>query len=106
MGDFNCKLGNLHINYPDAIGKYTIGKTNERGELLTQFCTRNNLVVTNTRFQKCKLYTWTSPDGKTKNQIDFILTLKPSVRQSILDSTVLNVPDIYLIIEWYVQELE
>ena len=89
------QVGNLHINYPDAIGKYTIGKANERGELLAKFYTRNNLVVTNTRFPKRKLYTWTSPDGKTKNhQIDFILTRKPAVRQSILDSTVLNVPDI------------
>ena len=34
MGDFNCKVGNLHINYPGAIGKHTTGQSNERGELL------------------------------------------------------------------------
>ena len=28
MGDFNCKVGNLHIDYPDAIGKDTVGKGN------------------------------------------------------------------------------
>ena len=94
MGDFNCKVGNLNIDYPDAIGKHTIGQANERGELLAEFCTRNNLVVTNTRFAKRKLHTWTSPDGKTKNQIDFILTRKPSVRQRILDCAALNRPDI------------
>ena len=74
MGDFNCKVGNLHIDYPVAIGKHTVGKGNERGELLAEFCTRNNLVVTNTRFPKRKLYTWTSPDGSTRNQINFIIT--------------------------------
>ena len=94
MGDFNCKVGNLHIDYPDAIGKHTVGKGNERGELLAEFCTRNNLVVTNTRFPKRKLYTWTSPDGSTRNQIDFIITRKSSSRQCILDSTALNIPDI------------
>ena len=94
MGDFNCKLGNLHTTYPNSIGKHTTGNYNPRGELLAKFCASNNLVVTNTLFQKRKLFTWTSPDGKTKNQIDFILTRKPSIRQRLLDSSVLNVPDI------------
>ena len=49
--------------------------------------------IHNTQFQKHKLNTWTSPDGKTMNQIDFILTRNTSVRQTILDSTVLNSPD-------------
>ena len=94
MGDFNAKLGDLNTDYPTAVRKHTTGKANERGELLATFCTRNNLIVTNTQFQKSKLYTWTSPDGETKNKIDFILTRNTSVRQTILDSTVLNSPDI------------
>ena len=94
MGDFNCKIGNLHANYPSSIGKHTLGNANDRGELLAKFCISNNLIVTNSMFQKKILYTWTSPDGKTKNQIDFILTRKSSVRQNVLDSMVLNVPDI------------
>ena len=94
MGDFNCKVGGLHTNYPDSIGKNTIGEANERGEMLAEFCARNNLVVTNTMFSKRKLHTWTSPDGNTKNQIDYILTRKPYSRQNITDSTVLSIPDI------------
>ena len=66
----------------------------KRGEMLAEFCARNNLVVTNTMFSKRKLHTWTSPHGNTKNQIDFILTRKPSSRQNITDSTVLSTPDI------------
>ena len=94
MGDFNAKLGKLHTNFPNTIGKHTLGNANDRGERLAEFCAANNLVVTNTLFKKRKLHTWTSPDGRTKNQIDFIITRKPSIRQSILDSSALNIPDI------------
>ena len=95
VGDFNCKLDNLHLNYPDSIGKYTIGNANACGELLAKLCVRNNLIVTNTMFQKRKLHTWTFPDRKTRNQIDFILTRKTSVRQRVQDSTALSIPDIF-----------
>ena len=35
----------------------------------------NALVIANTLFHQCKrrLYTWTSPDGQHRNQIDYIL---------------------------------
>ena len=94
MGDFNCKLGQLHNTFPSAIGKHTLSTANSRGELLAQFCVKNNLLVTNTMFQKKKLFTWTSPDGKTRNQIDFILSRKTSVRLNVLNSSALNAPDI------------
>ena len=94
MGDFNCKVGKLHSKYKDFIGKHAPGNSNERGEMLAKFCIRNDLVVTNTLFQKRKLHTWISPDGKTKNQIDFILTRKSTTRLNVLDSNVLSKPDI------------
>ena len=65
MGDFNCKLGKLQEYYPNVIGKHTIVSANDRGDLLAKFCVTNDLVVTNTLFQKRKLYTWKSPVGKT-----------------------------------------
>ena len=39
------------------------------------FCQENALVIANTLFQqhKGRLYTWTSPDGRYQNQIDYIL---------------------------------
>ena len=38
-------------------------------------CQENALVIANTLFQqhKRRLYTWTSPDGQPRNQIDYIL---------------------------------
>ena len=48
---------------------------NEAGQRLTEFCQDNALVIANTLFQqhKRRLYTWTSPDGQHRNQIDYIL---------------------------------
>ena len=42
---------------------------------LTEYCQENALVMVNTLFKQCKrrLYTWTSPDGQHRNQIDYIL---------------------------------
>ena len=48
---------------------------NEAGQRLIEFCQENALVIANTLFQQHKrgLYTWTSPDGQCRNQIDYIL---------------------------------
>ena len=48
---------------------------NEAGQRLIEFCQENTLVIANTLFpqHKRRLYTWTSPDGQHRNQIDYIL---------------------------------
>ena len=48
---------------------------NEAGQRLIEFCQENALVIANTLFQqhRGRLYTWTSPDGQHRNQIDYIL---------------------------------
>ena len=48
---------------------------NEAGQRLIEFCQENALVIANTLFQqhKRRFYTWTSPDGQHRNQIDYIL---------------------------------
>lgn len=77
IGDFNAKIGAGHCHEEEkvAIGKYGLGERNKRGDSLVDFCIGNELVVANTLFQQHprRLYTWQSPDGKTRNQIDYIL---------------------------------
>ena len=48
---------------------------NEAGQRLIEFCQGKALVIANTLFQQYKrrLYTWTTPDGQHRNQIDYIL---------------------------------
>ena len=51
---------------------------NEAGQGLIEFCQENVLVIANTLFQQHnrRLYTWTSPDGQHRNQIDYIFAAK------------------------------
>ena len=48
---------------------------NEADQRLTEFSQESALVIANTLFlqHKRRLYTWTSPDGQSRNQIDYIL---------------------------------
>ena len=55
--------------------KFGLGVQIEVGQRLTKFCQENALVIANILFQqhKRRLYTRTSPDGQSWNQIDYIL---------------------------------
>ena len=73
LGDWNAKVGSQET--PGATGKFGLGVQNEAGQRLKKFCQENALAIANTLFQqhKRRLYTWTSPDGQHRNQIDYIL---------------------------------
>ena len=73
IGDWNAKVGSQET--PGATGKFGLGMRNETGQRLIGFCQENALVIANTLFQQHnrRLYTWTSPDGQHRNQIDYIL---------------------------------
>ena len=72
-GDWNAKVGSQET--ARVTGKFGLRIRNEAGQMLTEFCQDNALVITNTLFQQHerRLYTWTSPDGQHQNQIDYIL---------------------------------
>jgi len=72
LRDFNAKVG------WENIFKLTIGNeglhqdSNDNDDRIVNFATSKNPVVKSTMFPHWN-YTWTSPDGKTHNQIDNIL---------------------------------
>ena len=72
-GDWNAKVGTDYGTWGGTIGKHGIGEENDRGERLLNFCASNKLSIMNTFFEKRqnKKWTWESPDGKTKNLIDY-----------------------------------
>jgi hypothetical protein len=75
LGDFNAKMGRENIFKP-TIGKESLHQdSNDNGVRIVNFTTSKNLVVNSTMFPHRNIhkYTWTSPDGKTHNQIDHIL---------------------------------
>ena len=59
---------------PGVTGKFGLGMQNEARQRLIEFCQENAPVIANTVFQqhKKRLYTWTSPDGQHRNQIDYL----------------------------------
>ena len=73
-GDFNAKVGANSFD-SDICGKYGLGTSIDEKECLIDFCHDNDLYITNTAFQhhKRRIYTWLSPGGRYRNQIDFIL---------------------------------
>ena len=73
IGDWNAKVGSQET--PGVTGKFGLRIQNEAGKRLIEFCQENALVIANTLFQQRKRgrYTWTSPDGQHRNQIDYIL---------------------------------
>jgi len=86
LGDFNTKVGRENILKP-TIGNESLHQdNNDNGVRIVNFASSHNLVVKNTTFlhQNFLKYTWTSPDGKTHNQIDHIL-IDRRWHSSILD---------------------
>ena len=90
LGHLNAKTGSLHNSYPNEIGPYGKGHVNENGIALVEFCSQNELFVTNTMFMHRLSHrtTWTAPirqfttkDGTKRrnpirNIIDYIITRK------------------------------
>ena len=86
MGDFNAKIGKDNIEKELVMGKEGLGEINENGELFTDFCYFNILVIGGSVFPHKKIHktTWISPDHQTENQIDHIC-ISSTFRRSLQD---------------------
>ena len=76
IGDWNAKVGSQKT--PGVTSQFGLGMRSEAGQRQIEFCQENALVLANTLFpqHKRRLYTWASPDGQHKNQIDYVLCSK------------------------------
>ena len=75
LGDFNAKVGRDNIFKP-TIGNESLHQdSNDNGVRIVNLGTSKNLVVKSTMFPHRNIhkYTWTTPDGQTRNQNDHIL---------------------------------
>lgn len=73
MGDFNVKIG-MKIDEA-SVGLHGIGRRNDRGQMLVNYLEANKFYAMNIFFfnkKRHRKWTWICPDGKTKNEIDFI----------------------------------
>ena len=89
IGDFNAKVSKRMDEVEEVIGSFGLGIRNDRGNTLINFLSQHRLYLMNSFFQKKehRRWTWISPDGQTKNEIDFIISNKKEV---VTDVTVLN----------------
>jgi hypothetical protein len=78
LGNFYAKVGREDI-FKLTVGNESLHEiSNDNGVRLVNFATSKNLTVKSTKFPHFNVhkYTWTSPDGRTHNQIDHILVDK------------------------------
>ena len=77
QGDWNSKIGEeASKNWKGTCGQYCNLETNERGLMLLEFVSYNNMKVPNTfgPHKPSRRWTWHSPGGDYHNQIDYIMT--------------------------------
>ena len=87
MGDLNAKIGYQMAGEEGTVGQHAlVGERSENGERFVASCMENNMAITTTQYPHKDIhkYTWTSPDGRTKNQIDHI-AINGKFRKSITD---------------------
>ena len=75
LGDFNAKVGREGIFKPTTGNDSLHQDSNDNGVRIVNFATSKNLIVKIMMFphRNIRKHTWTSPDGKTHNQIYHIL---------------------------------
>ena len=75
LGDFNAKVGRENICKPTIRNESPHQDGNNNGVRTVNFATSKNLVVKSIMFPHRDIHkhTWTSPDGRTHNQINHIL---------------------------------
>ena len=76
LGDFNARVGAEKCLWPEVLGAHGIGRMNENGQRLLEFCSHHHLCITNTFFECKPIHkgTWRHPRSKTWHQIDFTIT--------------------------------
>jgi hypothetical protein len=75
LGDFNAKVGREDIFEPKIVNVDLHEIGNDNGVRVVIFITSKNFTVKYTMFPQRNIhkFTWTSPDRKTPNQIDYDL---------------------------------
>jgi endonuclease/exonuclease/phosphatase family metal-dependent hydrolase len=78
LGDFNAKVDREDVFKPTIRNESLHEFSNDNGVIAVNFATSKKLIVKSTVFpyRNIHKFTWTSPNGKTHNQIDYTLIEK------------------------------
>ena len=97
MGDFNAKIGLKEEGEEKVVGRYVLpAERSDNGDRFVDFCKQNDLAITSTMFNHPDIhkYTWLSPDGVTKNQIDHF-AVNGKFRSSVCNTRYYRGADIF-----------
>ncbi|CAF4874669.1 unnamed protein product, partial [Rotaria socialis] len=86
MGDFNARISQpQHSTTSRIMGPFTVDVQNENGERLIDFCTTNNLVVSNSFFQHKSVHqtSWMHPGTMKWHLLDYTLIIEPTLLDQI-----------------------
>ena len=83
MGDLNARVGNDTEVWGEILGKHGEAACNGNGRQLLQFCSENNLAVSNSWFQHKRIhqFTWECRGRGLKSIIDYFLVRKECMRR-------------------------
>ena len=86
LGDANAKVGSDNTGWEGTMGNEELGTMNNNGLRFASLCAENSLVICGTCFKHKDIYkyTWTSPNGYDRNQIDHV-AIRRRFRRSLLD---------------------
>lgn len=81
LGDFNARVGSDYEAWPSCLGKFNVGKVNENGQRLLEFCSQFQLCVANSFFQTKPQHkvSWRHPRSKHWHQLDLVLVRRTSL---------------------------
>lgn len=81
-GDMNARVGKGEDHWRNIIGSHGFGNRNENGGLLLEYCSQNDLSITNTRFQQRMIHkvTWRHPRSSQWHLLDYIVIRSSRVK--------------------------
>jgi hypothetical protein len=76
LGDLNATIGSDHALFPGVVGRHGSGTLNDNSERMLSFCSAHGLAALGSWFRRKNIWRWTwiSNDGRTKKELDHILT--------------------------------
>jgi exonuclease III len=93
LGDFNARIGEyMEDVWGKVRGRHVGGVSNDNGDLLLEFCGRNDLFISSTGFEKKNYGTWTCPSNKLEYTIDFCL-ISLECKHLLVDAGVNRAPE-------------
>ena len=96
LGDWNAKIGYQMHGEQGIVGKHVLnGERSDNGARFVSHCEVNDLAIVSTMFPHKDIhkYTWTSPDGATRNQIDHI-AVNGRFKRSVMDVRTFRAADV------------